>query len=454
VQVVAIQLPGREERAAEPPFARLQPLVGAILAALRPHLIPPYAFFGHSMGALVAFEVARQLPLLGCPPPVRLIVSGRHAPTRPGPVLPNAALSDNELRDWLLGYRGTPDAVLANSEFLQFLLPTLRADIAVCAKYRYMPGEPLACPLTALAGEDDPDLDSDDLLAWREQTNSTFSAHRLSGDHFYLKRNPEFFAFLAEILSGGDCRSTDEWQAPPRALALNDGEVHLWFAPLPQPAEVFEELAASCTEDERCRASRLLLEAPRRDFLAAHGILRRILARYLGEPPRAITMTTESAGKPELKAQKGQVPIRFNLSHTSGGLLVGVTRGADIGVDLERLRPMSDAVRIAQQFFALQECQAVERADNDLREGVFFRCWTRKEAYLKARGDGLSFPLDRFAVSLDEVPRLLWMDGEPLAAVEWWLAEVRPEPDYLGAVAVRRPGAILRLWRWSPCSVQ
>src|SRR5262249_2197855 len=240
VALVAVQPPGREERAAEPPFTRLQPLVGAALAALRPHLTPPYAFFGHSMGALLAFEVARQLPLLGCPTPVQVIVSGRAAPTRTGCPRSATPATDAELLAWLRAYRGTPETVLANEQLLQFLLPALRADFTVCATYRFEPGEPLSCPLTALGGLDDPEVSADDLHDWREQTSAVFMARRFPGDHFYLKTCPEFFPVLSNILAGTQCT------------------VHLWFANLELPPVVVDGLAAVCSGEEQRRAERFL----------------------------------------------------------------------------------------------------------------------------------------------------------------------------------------------------
>jgi medium-chain acyl-[acyl-carrier-protein] hydrolase len=202
VEVWAVQPPGREERCHEPPFTRLSLLVGALVTALRPHLIPPYVFFGHSMGSLVAFELARELQALGWAEPAHLVVSGHRAPTRersPGLLAPD---SDGHLRARLQAYQGTPAELLANDDFVQFLLPTLRADLTVCREYHYEPEPSLTCPLTALGGDGDPEVGVDDLRAWGDVAGGPFAAHTFPGGHFYLVRNAAFFATVADVLRG------------------------------------------------------------------------------------------------------------------------------------------------------------------------------------------------------------------------------------------------------------
>jgi medium-chain acyl-[acyl-carrier-protein] hydrolase len=206
VEILGIQPPGREDRLTEPAFTRLEPLVEAAAAALRPHLTSPYAFVGHSMGALVAFETTRQLQRLGWTPPAHLVLSSWAALThRPIPKFLDP-LSDRDLRDRLQTYQGTPDAVLQNAELMRAFLPTLRADFAVCDTYRPLGEEPLTCPLTVFGGRDDPVITRQGLEAWRGQTTGAFTVRTFPGGHFYLKRCPEFFTALSEVLvtsSGG-----------------------------------------------------------------------------------------------------------------------------------------------------------------------------------------------------------------------------------------------------------
>jgi medium-chain acyl-[acyl-carrier-protein] hydrolase len=202
IQVLAVQLPGREERLSEPPFTRLQPLLGALITALRPHLVPPYAFFGHSMGTLLAFEVARQLREQGDHLPTHLIVSGRGAAGHARAGTPLSTLSDPELIAQLRQYQGTPAQVLDNPDFLKVLLPVLRADSLVCDTYRYESGEPLDCPVTAFGGDADPEATPEDLHSWKDLTSCDFAVRLFPGDHFYLKNNLAFFQALGQVLLG------------------------------------------------------------------------------------------------------------------------------------------------------------------------------------------------------------------------------------------------------------
>lgn len=186
VEVCSLELPGRGTRLMEPPFTRLLPLIQAIAPALIPYLNKPFAFFGHSMGGLIGLELTRLLRRDYGLSPVHLFVSGCRAPqiidqTQPVHTLPEPAFLE-ELRR----LNGTPEAVLENTEMMQLLLPTLRADFAVIETYIYAPEPPLDSPITAFGGLQDREISCDDLEAWREQTNAAFSMHMLPGDHFFL----------------------------------------------------------------------------------------------------------------------------------------------------------------------------------------------------------------------------------------------------------------------------
>jgi medium-chain acyl-[acyl-carrier-protein] hydrolase len=170
----------------EKPFTRMLPLVQAIALSLRPYLNQPFAFFGHSMGGLVSFELARLLrQTYGCSPS-HLFVSGRRAPQLPDSDAPIHALPDAEFLEELRRLNGTPDAVLQNGELMQLLLPTLRADFAVLETYAYTPAPRLDCPITVFGGLQDQEVCCGGLEAWREQTHAAFSLHMLPGDHFFL----------------------------------------------------------------------------------------------------------------------------------------------------------------------------------------------------------------------------------------------------------------------------
>ncbi|MBE9170818.1 thioesterase [Pleurocapsales cyanobacterium LEGE 06147] len=202
VEVCPIELPGRGMRLREAPFTQLVPLVEAIAESLLPYLDKPFAFFGHSMGALVSFEVARYLCWVCADSPAYLFVSGRRAPQLPDPDPPIHALPEAEFIEELRRLNGTPETVLANDELMQLLLPVLRADFAVLETYTYQPEPPLSCPLAALGGLQDPDVSGEMLKAWQEQTSTDFSLQMFPGDHFFLHTaQPLLWQFLNQTLS-------------------------------------------------------------------------------------------------------------------------------------------------------------------------------------------------------------------------------------------------------------
>jgi len=189
VEVCAVQLPGREDRLAEPAFTSMPPLIEALAGALYPYLQDkPYAFFGHSMGAFVCFELARYLRKhhhthAG---PLQLFVSAQRAPQLPDLDPPVHALPDNEFIEKLRHLNGTPAEILQNAEVLEITLPLLRADFAICETYHFVAGEPLLCPIFACGGIDDKDVSYERIAAWKEQTRASFTQRMFPGDHFFL----------------------------------------------------------------------------------------------------------------------------------------------------------------------------------------------------------------------------------------------------------------------------
>ncbi|AFZ17600.1 thioesterase II family protein [Allocoleopsis franciscana] len=186
VEVCSVELPGRGFRLTEAAFTNLDPLVQAIADALLPRLDKPFAFFGHSMGGLVSFELTRLLRRNYNLNPVQLYVSGHRAPQLPDPDPPIHNLPEPEFLEELRDLEGTPQAVLENAELMQLLLPTLRADFTVVETYAYTAEPPLDCPITAFGGLQDREVSYDELKAWQEQTNIAFSLHMLPGNHFFL----------------------------------------------------------------------------------------------------------------------------------------------------------------------------------------------------------------------------------------------------------------------------
>ena len=186
VEICPIELPGRGMRLMEPPFTRISPLVEAIALSLLPYLNQPFACFGHSMGALISFELTRLLRDRYDRSPVHLFISGRRAPQIPDLDPPIHALPDPDFIDKLRHLNGTPAAVLENDELMQLLLPTLRADFAVLETYAYVPEPPLECPITTFGGLQDAEVSYKQLEAWRDQTLATFSLQMLPGNHFFI----------------------------------------------------------------------------------------------------------------------------------------------------------------------------------------------------------------------------------------------------------------------------
>jgi medium-chain acyl-[acyl-carrier-protein] hydrolase len=201
VEVCPVQLPGRETRVMEAPFNRLSTLVRAAAQALLPYLEKPFAFFGHSMGALVSFELARQLRREHDLAPAHLFVSGRWPPQMLDRSDPTYDLPDAQFMKELHSLNGTPKKVLEHPALMALMLPMLRADFEVCQTYGYVDEPPLNCPLTVFGGlQDEPDRKS--LDTWREQTTASFSLRMLPGDHFFLHTaRSQLIRIIAQELS-------------------------------------------------------------------------------------------------------------------------------------------------------------------------------------------------------------------------------------------------------------
>jgi 4'-phosphopantetheinyl transferase len=214
-------------------------------------------------------------------------------------------------------------------------------------------------------------------------------------------------------------------------------EVHVWFEDIDRGADAARPLLSS---DECLRADRFRFDRDRDRFTAARAKLRLLLASYLGEEPRGYELGYGAQGKPFLAGAFAACGLEFNVSHTQGRAAYAFASGRPVGVDLERLVVVEDALDLAARFFAPAERAALEAVTPEQRSRSFLSGWTRKEAFVKALGQGLGFPLGRFEVSLSpqEPARLLGLeDGDPAA---WTLAGFEPEEGYLAAVAVQGAG--------------
>jgi 4'-phosphopantetheinyl transferase len=238
-----------------------------------------------------------------------------------------------------------------------------------------------------------------------------------------------------------------QWQSATHPPPLMIDDVHVWCIALEVGDPLLNRLREILADDERQRAERFHFEKDRRHFTAARGAMRILLAAYLDYRPGEVRFAYSNYGKPRLTDESNESDLRFNLSHSHGLALLAVTRGREIGVDVERLRDMEqDGEPLAQRFFSPREAAVLRSLPPQLRREAFFHCWTRKEAYIKAQGQGLSLPLDQFDVSLhpDEPAALLSTQHDPQEAQRWSLRNLSPGEGYVGALVVQ--GHSWRLW--------
>jgi medium-chain acyl-[acyl-carrier-protein] hydrolase len=197
VEVCPIRLPGRESRLQERPYTRIDEIVPPLVEAILPFLDKPFVFYGHSMGAIVAFETARQLRSLNQPEPKQLLVSGCRAPQVPDSDRPIHSLPEAEFVAAMSRLNGTPKAVLVDKDILALLMPLLRADFEAIETYKCLPEKPLACSISIVGAEDDPKADCVNMEAWQDQTCGCFSHHVVPGNHFFIRDEP-FRLWLAD----------------------------------------------------------------------------------------------------------------------------------------------------------------------------------------------------------------------------------------------------------------
>ena len=240
------------------------------------------------------------------------------------------------------------------------------------------------------------------------------------------------------------------WGFPPATIILGSNEVHVWRAALDEPPPQIDSFLHTLAADEQTRAERFYFQRDRERFITARGVLRAILGLYLNRAPKCLSFCYSSHGKPALAWESGGDAIRFNMSHSHGVALYAVARGREVGIDLEFIRRDLEVEQIAERFFSRRETATLRALPTDLRKYAFFLCWTRKEAYIKARGEGLSLPLDQFDVSLipGEPAALLSAQPDSDEALRWSLQELTLASGYVAALAVEGRGWSLSCWQW------
>lgn len=241
---------------------------------------------------------------------------------------------------------------------------------------------------------------------------------------------------------------TIAWPAAPAPTSISASMVQVWAAPLDVAPARLARLARLLHADERKRAARFHGATLSQRFVAGRGLLREVLAAYLDMDAADIRFAYDAYGKPELADPVGP-PLRFNVAHSAGLILVAVSRGARLGVDVEAVLRFDDMEGVAGRFFSPRERGRLANLPVADHVAAFYRCWTRKEAYLKAVGTGLSTPLDSFdvSVSLDE-SALLYDTGDARAPSRWSIVHLEPAREFIGAIALEHPSPSVDCWRW------
>ena len=240
------------------------------------------------------------------------------------------------------------------------------------------------------------------------------------------------------------------WSLPPSDLLLSTNDAHVWRASLNVSALQIQNLKQTLSIDELKRAEKFYYRKDCEQFIVARGLLRAILSRYLNLEPDQLSFCYNPYGKPSLVTLSGKNKINFNLSHSHGLVLYAITRGREIGIDIEHIRPDLVNEEIVKRFFSYREITFLHALPANMRRKAFFKYWARKEAYIKAKGKGLSFPLNQFDVSLaSEEPATLLCAKKALhKGIRLYIQDLFPGFGYAAAIAVEGNDWHLSYWQW------
>lgn len=243
-----------------------------------------------------------------------------------------------------------------------------------------------------------------------------------------------------------------DWGTSPEYVELEKDDVHVWRVNLNLTTESIRRLSRFFTPDEVARMNRFYFPKDQARFAVARGALRTTLSRYTSISPEEIRFSYDTHGKPNLDLSQIGVaqPLHFNLSHSGDLALIGVASSRKIGVDIEEMKTNLDYTQLAKRFFTPSEQAALFRLPSELQIHTFYAIWTRKEAYLKATGTGLSMPLDGFEVNLDSEQKVVPVNRSQRSSSNemWTLLELIPGPGYTAALAVAGQDWDLSCWQW------
>jgi len=237
------------------------------------------------------------------------------------------------------------------------------------------------------------------------------------------------------------------WLNPPDNLILSENEIHIWRADLELDEYFQSSFLKLLSPDEKNRAEKFRFAKDSRNFIAARGMLRSFIGKYLEINPAEISFQYSNFGKPGIANNNS---LQFNISHSQNIALFAFARTFNIGIDVEFVNPNIEAKDIATNFFSTNEIRNLLALPAEQQTLGFFNCWTRKEAFIKAVGEGLSFPLDKFEVSLepDKPAKLLATHWEPEAVSKWSLYSMLPATDFVGCLAIEGLPEEVKFWNW------
>ena len=361
-EVGIVELPGRGSRLREPVVESVTAAADGLVEALSRGPAAPTALFGHGLGALIAFEAARRLEARGWPM-LALFVSGRRAPSLPasGPgliALPLEQLVEEAQRRSDV----IPLDAALDRDSIRLLIPGVRADFAMLDGLR-LSARRRRCDARSLPAVP-PRIRTPrgtTMTAWRAETSARFSLHIFAGDASYLQREREAVTALIANQLSVMVSALARWSVSP----VMGASIHIWTIALDEEPAMVSSLLEMLSGDERVRAARFRTTELRKRFVVAHGALRTILSGYLGIPPAAVRFDTSGSGKPYVPG----AGLTFNLSRSEGLALCAITVAGQVGVDIERLRPVDDEDAIVHRYFAPGEMRQYRSGEKSGADG-------------------------------------------------------------------------------------